>query len=137
MWHSLKPFVRGSHLVNLTAFSIYTSAQSCSLPVILVVSRDVAFSVRYVLKHLHVVSCRKWRHALQVSKIPACYTFLKWKWSFTRPLLLGSQSSRRGIFSITFRSSVAILLTAWPFLSGCHTASKGATAIMSAFFFHY
>ena len=63
--------------------------------------------------------------------------FLKWKWCFTRPLILGSQSSRRGVFRNTFRSSVAILLNAWPFLSGWNTASNGATSIMSAIFFHY
>jgi len=28
----------------------------------------VAFSVRFVLKQLHVVSRRKWRHALQVRR---------------------------------------------------------------------
>jgi len=39
VWQPLKPFVRGSHLVNLTAFSIYASSPSCSLPVILVVPR--------------------------------------------------------------------------------------------------
>jgi hypothetical protein len=37
---------RGSHLVNMTALSIYASSPSCSLPVVLVVSRET-------WKHIH------------------------------------------------------------------------------------